>query len=247
MITININCCVILVLLFLVCSGCQHKVVSTFDEFYIPPDEIKLLEQKAEKGDVKSAEKLVNYYRFVDKKPEKIIKYLTIKAESGDAATQYSLACCLLKSNNQIEHEQGIYWLKISANAGELYAQSYLAQLYEKGDIIEGNYCDAKYWYEKVAYRGGISAMLKIVDFNKNGKCVEENNIIAFAWLLIAESFAKNSNLQKDIKDKQNRLLAKLSNNDLKVADETFKRIHDQVIVSPEFLNNEIGEIRGHP
>lgn len=202
----------VLIMLFIFLTpfyACQHKEISTASEYFIPPDQLKVLEIKADRGDINAASRVANYYKFVNYNLDKIIKYLKQIAVTGDTTAQYNLAFHLLLSTNAQEtRNEGIIWLKKAADGGELYAQVYLAKLYEIGDVVEQNNKYAKQWYEKAAQQGDIQSMLKMSDFYLEGKGGEKDRIKAFAFLLFAELFTNNKSLQfKEIETKKKAII----------------------------------------
>ncbi|MFH2044118.1 MAG: tetratricopeptide repeat protein [Pseudomonadota bacterium] len=197
----------LMILLILIFSGCHSKTVSTSNEFNLTNEEIKELKIKANQGGINAAEKLANYYIFVDYNLEEVVKYLRIVAETGDTSAQYNLAYHLLiPSNDSIMRKEGVYWLRISANSGEQYAQKYLANLYETGDIVEKNYYNAKYWYEKAAISGSSYSVEKLAEFYLEGIGCDRNKIKAYAILsFVQQSIEKTSAHYKEIENKKKK------------------------------------------
>ncbi len=186
---------VLLLLAFgIIITGCQSKVISTPDEFYLSTDDRISFEKKADQGDLEAADKLANYYEFVNHQIKQIIKYRRIIAENGNAIDQYNLAYYLLiPSNNKKERAEGINWLKLSANGGDLHAQKYIARLYESGDVVEKSYAEAKYWYEQAAISGDLFSLESLSDFYFKGKGCNKDKIKAYALLTIVEQAYKGS------------------------------------------------------
>ncbi len=214
-----------MILFILILNGCQRVVVSTPKKFYIPPDELEVLETNAEQGDIKAARKVAQYYTFTDYNIKKTNKYLKIIAKTGGPVDQYNLAFnLLLSSNNFEERNEGVDWLRISAKSGELSAQNYLAKLYETGDVVEQNYHNAKYWYEKGALKGDSFSIVKLADFHLEGKGCDKNRIKAYAFLSISQLYIiKESGYFRFVENKKKGI--GLSKCEKKQAEIEFKRL----------------------
>jgi len=135
------NFIMLLIVGILIC-GCQYKTVSTYTTFYLSDEEIEQLKHKANDGDLTATRKLAQFYTFVDydSRSERL-KWLRVLAESGLANEQHNLAYELLDSQDIMEQQEGIMWLKKAAKGGVSYSQKRLAKFYETGKILEEDLC----------------------------------------------------------------------------------------------------------
>lgn len=96
-----------------------------------------------------------------------------VKAEDGDAEAQYLVARALLFGNEKLGVEanqnQGLYWMKASADQGAAEALYALAILYRKGIAVDK---DPEAWegfITRAAEQGLLSAMTDLVDAYRYG------------------------------------------------------------------------------
>ncbi|MGL1931007.1 MAG: sel1 repeat family protein [Desulfotalea sp.] len=173
--------------------------------------ELTSLIDKANDGNFNAAIALAHYYGFINRNLQEELKWIRVVAESGSIPYQYNLGFKLIKSENEKEQLEGVSWLKKAANAGLITSQTLLATVYEKGEIIEVNYCKAKKWYEITAYRGDVYSMLKMSDFYTHELCSNNDSTLALAWLLIAEQTTKNELFREKVKEKIQKNISKFS------------------------------------
>ncbi len=206
--------------------GCTNNMTSISDSSFIPPNERKILEQKAQNGDNKAAEKLSYHYLHAEYDYEKAIEYMRIPALSGDSRAQHNLAVHLINSQELKHRQEGVYWYRASAKSGLKNSQYNLAKLYEEGELIIENYCEAMFWYKKASFSGEIYSMVKIAEFYREGKCEKKDLVKSYSWLRLAESNTQNkSSMGKSIQNKKERLINQLSEKELELANIEFDRL----------------------
>jgi hypothetical protein len=218
----------IIIMIFMF-AGCHRSetVISTpalNEVFDLSPAEIELFTEEAKQGDIEAAEKLALYYDMVELDSDKAAEFMRIPAKLGVARWQYNIACLLVLRSSLKEQQEGIYWYEISAKDGYVKSQVRLAELYERGKIVEQDYCKAQYWYEKAARLGDVRSMVILSEFIETGECDKCDNIEAYTWLLVALNQEKqidsNSFIEKNIKEKIVSFENQLSDSDIKRANE---------------------------
>ena len=134
------------------------------------------------------------------------IRQLRTKATQGDAEAQHELAVITFctESENYIQKNEGLDWLKKAAQQGHAESQHFLASLYVFGDLfgdgVEHNMKESLKWNQKAADQGFADAQQLMGRFYANGDNVVKNNITAYMWYLLAKS---NGNLAA-VKDVDN-------------------------------------------
>lgn len=110
------------------------------------------------------------------------------RAEAGDAAAQYQLACTYpnhwdfsIKENTK-EVQEMIGWLKKSAEQGYGDAEYYLANCYQYGKGGTQDQAEAVRWFIKAAAHGVDNACLHIGGSYKNGWGVPKDAVEAAKW-----------------------------------------------------------------
>jgi hypothetical protein len=174
------------VFLIMACFSCsQTKIIatSTKDDFNLSFSEKEDLIQKALKGDANACFRISNYYKFVENNDEEMFIWLKRSAEFGNVIAQYNLACYFQRSKNETDHQLAIAWFRKSAENGDTDANLRLAEIYEKGDIIERDLFVAKELYEKASLKGNTIALVKLSDFYLKGKGCDRDKIKAYALL----------------------------------------------------------------
>lgn len=102
-------------------------------------------------------------------------------AESGDIIAQNELSELYLGEYPEEEDaEQGIYWLKKSAQNGYWWSQYKLGDCYYMGTGVEDDDSEAVKWYRKSAEQGCIEAKSMLADCYSNGVGINQDYQKAF-------------------------------------------------------------------
>jgi len=66
------------------------------------------------------------------------------------------------------ESQEAVKWFKLAAEQGDMYAQYYLGQMYQKGLGVERNDAEAAKWYRIAARKGdrGAKASLEALELS---------------------------------------------------------------------------------
>lgn len=83
--------------------------ISTGSIYWIPDEEIHILEKNATNGDKNSAFKLYQYHMFVSLDQDLEFKWLEIAAQNGHPIAQFNLADLFFTQGNK---EKAIFWAK---------------------------------------------------------------------------------------------------------------------------------------
>jgi hypothetical protein len=215
---------------------CQDQMTtvitgSSADTFYLSPFDIVLLMDKVKQDDMEAAERLSMYYSMTERDFDKSTELLRMIAKSaGDSRVQHNLAGRLTRSSGLEERKEGVYWYEASAKQGYEDSQFMLAVLYERGEIVEQDYCKAKYWYEKAARSGNWSSLLKMSEFSEDGKCEDKNKVEAYIWLLLAKNYMgpKNS-IRKSTNEKIAIFEKQLSESERKHAKNKYEELQKNI------------------
>lgn len=193
-------------LLIIIFAGCSRTVfisMSTREYYDLSGKEMAELIQKANDGDGEACFKLSKYYKFANKNEEQMLRWLTRAAELGHVIAQYNLGYYYI-FGSVTDHQQAIFWLRKSADKGDIDSYLLLAEIHEKDDTIEDNLFKAKKWYEKAALQGNPGAIEKLSDFYLDGIGCDRNKIKAFALLLMVQERIDRASVKyKDIENKK--------------------------------------------
>jgi TPR repeat protein len=213
---------IVFILLFLLAVCHKYSsAASTNDWGYLSPLEVESLTGAAKQDDLDAAVKLRLYYISIERDLKKTIEYSRIIARLAGPEGQSILADHLTDSTEEKEQQEGIYWYKMSAEAGYVPSQIRLARLYERGKIVAQDYCEAQYWYEKAARSGDAFSMIAMSEYHQTGKCTYCNNIKAYTWLLAAMEKNKikpGSSYLDELKERKISFEKHLSGSDIKKA-----------------------------
>lgn len=170
--------------------------------YYIPNELSHVLEEEAEKGNVKAQHYLGEFYydetwkydslsdnydeEHVEELYKKAVKWYRKAAEQGYADAMSKLGSCYLYGHGVEEdrdeaqkwYYKGIEQYKVLANQGDVEAQINIAQDF---DTLE-DYSKAAEWYRKAAEQGDIFAQGMLADYYRDGKGVEANRYEAKKW-----------------------------------------------------------------
>lgn len=104
-------------------------------------------------------------------------EYLS-QAQRGDVEAMHVIASEYQDANMV---DSAIYWYTKAAQAGNVFAQSALGQIYDEMEIPD--FEKAAYWYEKAAVQGYNWAQYRLGYFYLNGLGVKQNDKLAEKWL----------------------------------------------------------------
>ncbi|MCF6218950.1 MAG: sel1 repeat family protein [Gammaproteobacteria bacterium] len=102
---------------------------------------------------------------------DELLNQLQIRANSGEAASQYFLGFIYWSD----EPEKSLEWFEASAENGCLEGVNYLAQTYLDGKVVHKNEPQAFYWYLRLAETGDHNAMKMVSHMYEIGQGVEKN------------------------------------------------------------------------
>jgi len=137
-----------------------------------------------------AASEKVNNYEFKEAKAKK-------KAE-------YHLGLAYLWGEGvEEDSEEGVKWIRKSAESGYPQAQFLLGQIYHEGELVEKNYEEAKKWYEKAAKKtygedekteilakGSLEILEKDIELEeKNRKLEEQSQELEDVMAMFAHKF----------------------------------------------------------
>lgn len=117
-------------------------------------------------------------------------------AESGSAQAQSILAHAYRNGNVSmdlaVDYQQALYWYEKSAASNDpdysIFSANDLGEMYEAGLGVKKDYKRAAQLYLKGAQVGHITAQENIARLYRDGKGVQKNLVLAYAWLDIAVS-----------------------------------------------------------
>jgi TPR repeat protein len=103
------------------------------------------------------------------------ITSLLPRAAAGRIRSQVDLANAYLKTNRPEDIQQAIYWYRVAANSGDLFAQTALGMILEGGIGSAVDLVQARNWYRRAAGEGYPPAMVLLASLYSHGKGVPED------------------------------------------------------------------------
>ncbi|WP_445004883.1 tetratricopeptide repeat protein [Halomonas mongoliensis] len=95
------------------------------------------------------------------------------KAEEGDVRAQYLVGAAYLygleEQEVEVDHEKGLYWLKVAAKQGAAEAYGELAIAYREGLGVEQDASKYEEYLAESGERGMRSAKMELVDLYRDG------------------------------------------------------------------------------
>lgn len=145
-------------------------------------------------------------------------------AEAGNIEAQSDLGIMYLKGQGvEPSLAEAVNWFEVVANAGSVWHQNELAQIYEwiashqeKQDLADAWYEDALAWYRVAAEQEYGLAQYNIGRMFYEGLGVEQDNQEAFAWVWLAK---QNPDAQDDVSELYDALKNMLSEDSLSRAE----------------------------
>ena len=91
------------------------------------------------------------------------IATLKVKAESGDASAQWTLAF-LYEAGRGVpqDYQQAAKWYRKLAEGGSSFAQNHIGFMYNQGLGVPQDYAQSAFWYRKAAEQGDPSAQYNL-------------------------------------------------------------------------------------
>ena len=121
-----------------------------------------------------------------------IFKNMKIKAEEGDALSQYTLADMYHQGQGAPQNiEQALHWLKMSAQQGFRFAQNNLGLMYQNGYGTPVDHTEAFYWFQLAAWQDYPEAQFNLGIMYYEGYGVAQDYEESFKW---QEQAAENGN-----------------------------------------------------
>ena len=178
--------CILLVSLFMATlSGCEKA-----------DNELTLLKEKAESGDVIAQYNLGFAYAEGDGTPVDLVqalKWFRRAANSGDVDAQYNLAVMYDDGDGVDEdNEEAVKWDTAAAIQGDQISQYNLAVMYDECTGVGQDYSKALHWYRQAAEQGDRDTQYSIGMLYETGDVGESDRVEAYAWYTLA---AKNGEL----------------------------------------------------
>ena len=178
--------CILMVSLFMATlSGCEKA-----------DDELTLLKEKAESGDIIAQYNLGCAYAEGDGTPVDLVqavKWFRRAADGGDVDAQYNLAVMYDDGDGIDEdNEEAMKWYTAAAKQGDQFSQFNLAVMYDEGTGVGQDYSKALHWYRQAAEQGDRDTQYSIGMLYETGDVGESDRVEAYAWYTLA---AKNGEL----------------------------------------------------
>jgi hypothetical protein len=99
-------------------AGCLGENVesdegsSPSDKYFIGPDELPGVVQKANGGDIASTRRLIQHYTLASSDLERRIYWQKFAADSGDVSSMLNLSVSLMQVGGQNECQEAMGWIK---------------------------------------------------------------------------------------------------------------------------------------
>lgn len=161
------------------------------------PEDIKVLIEAAEKGNIKAQYELGKYYYKKHSLVgidylKKGIYWYTKAAEGNYPEAQYDLAIFHIQGFGfEINYKKTFYWLERAAKLNHLEAQCELAFSYKVGRGVKQNFRKAYEWYRKAAKQGYSEGLLCLSTLYANGEGVSQDYDKAY---LLCKMYAEKTN-----------------------------------------------------
>jgi TPR repeat protein len=129
----------------------------------------------------------------ISKSANQPIDDLIIKAQAGDANSQFSLGFMYyLGRNVQQDYNEAAKWFTKSSAGGNAKAQYELGQMYENGQSVIQDYNTAFNWYSKAAMANNAKAQYSLGKFFTLGLGTGQDYNQAITWLTRAANLGLN-------------------------------------------------------
>jgi TPR repeat protein len=128
---------------------------------------------------------------------KKEVEELIIKANKGDAASQFWLGIHYSASK---DYSQAIFWYRKAADQGWTVAFGQIGECYEFGFGVEKNLAEAANWYLRASSKGDTTSMYRLGRCYYEGLGVEQDYEAAVLWFRRAAD-AGNPTAQRSLGD----------------------------------------------
>lgn len=96
-------------------------------------------------------------------------------AAAGRIRSQVDLANAYLKTNRPEDIQQAIHWYRVAANRGDLFSQTELGVMLQRGIGSPVDLGQARDWYRRAAGEGYLPAIVLLASLYSHGKGVPED------------------------------------------------------------------------
>jgi TPR repeat protein len=128
----------------------KEKVLSSGTLFNINKEELALLIDKGDEGDLKSIKKLEEFYTFSKDDTDKGLKWLIVGIKLYDKTSLDNYFDYLGRGNKTKKIQKVIQWLENQGEDNNAFAQRELYKLYRNNDFIDKDLVKSEYWLKKL-------------------------------------------------------------------------------------------------
>tara|TARA_R110002110_G_scaffold415794_1_gene656140 strand:+ start:9055 stop:9987 length:933 start_codon:yes stop_codon:yes gene_type:complete len=118
-----------------------------------------------------------------------------LAAKKGNSNAQFALA---IEHLSRGEPEKMIFWLKKSSGQKNVFAQIFLAGMFEEGVFLPQDYSSALDLYTKASEQGHRYAQFKLGEMYQKGKGIKVDLIKAYMWFNIAAVISSKNDYGKE-------------------------------------------------
>jgi TPR repeat protein len=145
-------------------------------------ENITLLKERSEKGDVQAQFELASEYHK-DKKYKAAFKWLSKASNSGHSKAQLNLSSLYFNGEGVSKNiDEAINWLVKSGEQGVREAQVHLNLLYHRGVETPRDFKKAAYWAEKAAKQGHLESQYILAVYYDAGNGVKQSDNSSTNW-----------------------------------------------------------------
>lgn len=148
---------------------------------------IRILEKRANEGDVYATCKLGFYYatgHFVKKDIKKAIEYYKSAAKKGYSPAMYNLGNIFYEGVDvDKNHKIAFEWYEKGAKLGDTKCLNAVGYMYQFGYGVERDEKKAFKYYDREAKKGNAEAMFNLACVYNQGIGTEQNEVQAYKWL----------------------------------------------------------------
>ncbi|WP_179043281.1 tetratricopeptide repeat protein [Sphingobium lactosutens] len=171
---------------------------------------MRLYQPLADQGDPRAQARLGRMYlrgQGTERDYKEAMKWLRRAAALGIADAQYFLGEIYLREFG-VEQDLGeaARWYTRAAEQGHVAAQFTLAVFYTIGSGVSKNPQKAAYWYERAAVQGNSDAQVELGNIYGAGRGVPRNLVVAYKWLTLGQTYARNAALRSKATSSLRRL-----------------------------------------
>ncbi|MBQ4143649.1 MAG: sel1 repeat family protein [Thermoguttaceae bacterium] len=163
---------------------------------------IQLFERAAvEEKHIDSMKMLIRIYslgEYVEVDEQKILKYIQMAAEAGDADCQFALGEVLVGDKDPEKKKESLPWFERAAEQDHPAAQRILGVFCSTGKYLPKDDEKAVFWFQKAADQGDTLAQMMLGMSLRDGIGTEKDEKKAFSYLLKAAK-AGNATAQYNV------------------------------------------------